>query len=137
MTRKRFVSAILMLLLFISAAAAAEAPTPATPTDLACLHEHTKTTVYFFDSPSYTPVNADSHRVYGPATVETVCLDCGEVLSSETVDSAEEIRSHSFKKGVCALCGYRLKKKTQEESRPTPPASTRSSPRRTAKRRGF
>ena len=115
MTRKRFASAILMLLLFIAAAAAAEAPTPATPTDLACLHEHTKTTIYFFDSPSYTPVNADSHKVYGPATVETVCLDCGEVLSSETVDSAEEIRSHSFKKGVCALCGYRLKKKTQEE----------------------
>ena len=90
------------------AAAAEEAgeKTPATPTDLGCLHVHTGTTVYFFDSPAYESISAVSHRVTGPAVVETVCLDCGEILSDETVNEASEVRPHSFKKGVCALCGY-------------------------------
>lgn len=79
---------------------------PATPTDLDCLHEHTVTTVYFFDSPAYESVSAVSHRVSGPAVVETVCKDCGQIISDETVNEAVEIRPHSFKKGVCALCGY-------------------------------
>ena len=106
MTRKPFAFAILMLLLFmlLSGAAGAEEPVPATPTDLECAHEHTKTTIYFFDSPVYVTINAESHRVTGPATIETVCLDCDEVLASETVDNAEEIRPHSMKRGVCALC---------------------------------
>ncbi len=98
---------ITLMLAAFSGAAGAEGTVPATPTDLSCLHEHTRTTIYFFDSPVYTPVDADTHRVYGPATVETVCKDCGEILSSETVDDAEEFRPHSMKKGVCALCGYR------------------------------
>ncbi len=108
MTRKLFAFAITVLMLAagISAAAGAEEAVPSTPTDLACPHEHTKTTIYFFDSPAYTPVDEESHRVSGPATVETVCLDCGETLSSETVKNAEEIRSHSMKNGSCALCGY-------------------------------
>lgn len=114
MTRKSLASAILMLLLFslLSGAAGAEEPAVATPTDLACSHEHTKTTIYFFDSPAYTSNGPDSHLVSGPATVKTVCLDCGETLSSETVSNAEEIRPHSMKKGACALCGYREKTKT-------------------------
>ena len=120
MMTKRIAFAIGLLLLFslCSGAAGAEEPVPATPTDLACLHEHTKTTIYFFDSPAYTPVDVESHQVSGPATIETVCLDCGELLSSETVDNAEEIRPHSMKKGACVLCGYRPKAKAPEE-RPT------------------
>ena len=120
MIRKNLAFAILLLLLsaFLSGAAGAEEPVPATPADLACAHEHTRTTVYFFDSPAYKPVNAESHRVSGPATVQTVCLDCGEVLSSETVSNAEETRPHSMKKGTCALCGYR-KKAGPSPERPT------------------
>ena len=108
MIRKSFVIAILLLLfILLSGTAGAEEPIPATPTDLVCTHGQTKTTIYFFDSPAYTSINAESHRVSGPATVETVCLDCGEVLSCETVENAEEIRPHSMKKGACVLCGYR------------------------------
>ena len=94
--------------------------TPATPTDLGCLHEHVVTTVYFFDSPAYESVSAVSHRVTGPAVVETVCRDCGEVLSDETVNNAEEIRPHSFKKGVCALCGYQQAARSSSVSQDAP-----------------
>ena len=111
MTRKSFVFAMLLLLLFclFSGTAGAEEPDLATPTDLDCTHEHTKTIIYFFDSPAYTSMNADTHRVSGPATVEVACEDCGLVLSSETVDNAEEIRPHRMKKGVCVLCGFKDK----------------------------
>ena len=105
MGRKTFIAAVLLLSLFVLAAAAEEA---ATPTDLTCSHEHTKVVLYFYDSPVYTPISAASHRVSGPATQKVVCLDCGEELSSEEVANAETVRPHSFKKGVCALCGYRL-----------------------------
>ena len=108
--RKIVAAAVLLLLLFaLPAAAPAEEPTPATPTDLECPHAHTRTTLYFFDTPNYTALSAASHRVTGPATAETECEDCGELLVSEVVDNAEEIRPHSMKNGVCALCGYRLK----------------------------
>ena len=102
-----FAMITLILAVAVSGSAGAERTDPATPTDLSCLHEHTRTTIYFFDSPVYTPIDAETHKVFGPATVETVCEDCGELLSAETVDNAEEIRPHSMKKGVCALCGYR------------------------------
>lgn len=117
MTRKTVAFAILLLLLsgLLSGAAGAEEPSAASPTDLDCTHEHTKTTIYFFDSPAYTPINAETHRVYGPAAVETVCLDCGEMLSSETVDNAEEIRTHIMRKDVCVLCGYRGKARAAEK----------------------
>ena len=98
-----------MLLFLLPLLAAAEEEGPATPTDLGCAHEHTAATIYFFDSPIYTCLSAASHRVTGPAVVEVVCQDCGETVSAETVDSAEEIRPHSMKNGVCALCGYRQK----------------------------
>ena len=101
--------AFVLLMLLLSAllcAAVAEEPAPATPTDLACLHENTKQTIFFFDSPAYSSVSTTSHKVYGPATIQTVCLDCGEVISTETVDYAEELRPHSMKRGQCALCGY-------------------------------
>lgn len=101
--------AFVLLMLLLSAmlyAAEAEEPAPATPTDLSCLHENTKQTIFFFDSPAYTSVSSTSHKVYGPATIQTICLDCGEVLSTETVDYAEELRPHSMKRGQCALCGY-------------------------------
>ena len=104
---------MLVILVFLLAvpvfSAGAEDPVPATPTDLTCNHTHTRTTIYFFDGPAYTSVSPTSHRVTGPAAVETVCEDCGEVLSYETVDMAEEIRPHSMKKGVCALCGFRVR----------------------------
>ena len=106
--RKGSLALLALLLLLLPVLTAAE-PEPATPTDLTCGHEHIRTTIYFFDSPVYMPVGEDAHRVSGPATVETVCLDCGEVLSSEIVSSAEEICPHSIKKGVCVLCGYRMK----------------------------
>ena len=110
MTRKMLAFAIGMLLLcagFCIACAEEEGKTPATPTDLSCLHEHTKTTIYFYDSPAYSALNANSHRVSGPAAVETVCEDCGAQLSYETVSYVEEVRPHTMKKGVCVLCGYR------------------------------
>ena len=111
MTRKNIAFAILLLLLAVlfSGAAGAEEPAPATSTDLDCAHPRTKTTIYFFDSPAYTSLNAENHRVYGPAEIETACADCGKVLASETVSNAEEIRRHVLKKGVCVLCGYRAK----------------------------
>lgn len=105
---------MLMLLMLFSGTAGAEEAFPATPTDLSCAHEHTRTTIYFFDSPVYTSVSPASHRVSGPAEIRTDCLDCGKTLSSRTADHAEEIRSHSMKKGVCALCGYREKRQAQE-----------------------
>ena len=116
--RRSFIFAVLTLLLLIlcTGTAGAEKPDPATPTDLACTHQHIKTTIYFFDSPTYTPVSSDSHKVSGRATVETVCTDCGVLLSSETVNNAEEIRAHSMKKGVCALCGFRQATRAEERS---------------------
>ena len=117
MTRRSWVLVALVLLftaLFYTAAAEGVSSAVATPTDLTCEHVNTRTTVYFFDGPAYTSVSSASHRVSGPATVEVVCLDCGEVLSSETVDMAEEIRPHSMKKGVCALCGFRSKARAAE-----------------------
>lgn len=119
MIRKSFVFVLAALLVccllsgFAAAEETQEDPVPATPTDLECAHEHTKTTIYFYDSPLYTPVSGLSHRVSGPATEETVCLDCGEVLSSRTVNNAEEIRSHRMKNGRCVLCGYQEKSKLQ------------------------
>lgn len=109
MTRKKLAIAILLLMLFslFSGAAGAEEPALATPTDLECTHEQTKTIIYFFDSPVYIPLGPDSHRVSGPATVEVTCVACGEVLSSEDVSNAEEIRSHRMKNGACVLCGYK------------------------------
>ena len=104
----------LMLSVVLASAAGAETMDPATPTDMTCMHAHDKTTIYFFDSPVYASVSPDYHRVSGPALVEKVCTDCGEILSSETVDKAEEIRPHSMKKGVCVLCGYREAARTEE-----------------------
>ena len=124
MFRKKSLYAILMLLLFtlLSGLAGAEEiqPVPATPTDLSCTHEHTKTTIYFFDSPSYTSLSAATHRVSGPGVVAKVCKDCGRVLSEERVDSAEEIRPHSMKKGVCALCGYRVQTGIWQDKKDAP-----------------
>ncbi|MBR3334649.1 MAG: hypothetical protein IKG23_10195 [Clostridia bacterium] len=108
MTRKSFVFTVLLLLVsLLSGTAGAEEPALATPTDLECAHEQTKTTIYFFDSPAYTSMGPDSHRVSGPATVETACAECGEILSSETVANAEEIRPHRMKNSTCVLCGYK------------------------------
>lgn len=123
MTRKIFATAILLLLLSIlfSGTAGAEEPALATPTDLECAHEQTKTTIYFFDSPAYTSLDAESHRVFGPATVEVTCAECGEVLSSENVSEAEEIRPHRMKNGVCVLCGYK-----EKGSQPAKPKETQA-----------
>jgi len=115
MKRKSFALAIAALLMFtlLYCPGGAEEE-PATPSDLVCEHERVKTTIYFFDSPSYVSVSSISHRVYGPGIVEQKCLDCGEVLSQETVSYAEEYRPHSKKNGVCALCGYREKSTVAE-----------------------
>lgn len=123
MTRKTIAFTVLLLLLsgLLSGTAGAEDPSVATPTDLDCLHEHTRTTIYFFDSPAYTPIDSETHKVVGPAIVETVCEDCGEVLSSESADSAEEICSHIIRNDRCLLCGYRGKaKETNQESADAP-----------------
>lgn len=119
MTRKLFAFAIMSLVLcVVYTCAAAEQKVPSTPTDLGCAHEHTKTTIYFFDSPAYEAMGEDSHKVSGPADIETVCLDCGEVISSRTTDNAEEIRSHSMKNGVCVLCGFHREVQAEPEDRP-------------------
>ena len=100
---------LVLLLLLITAAAAAEGtsgnPDLATPTDLTCAHENTKEYV-FYENPEYIRLDYYSHKVVGyDAVVRTVCLDCGEVLSEETRDQVEEIRSHVFRNGTCAMCG--------------------------------
>ena len=88
------------------------APTTATPTNLSCLHENRTTTTHFAEGAvlTYTPVDGDTHRVSGPAVTETVCLEesCGEVIEKTETDYAEEIRTHSFRDGVCSLCGYEM-----------------------------
>ena len=135
MKRKGFVTALLLAaLLAVSGLCAAE-EMPATPTDLAetdtepesgteptpvCAHENVSKVIYFFDSPSYTSLSAASHRVSGPGVVAVVCRDCGATLSEETVDNAEEIRPHSMKKGVCALCGYRAPTEAKQEKKDAP-----------------
>ena len=114
--KKTLAFALLMLMLSAFCyAAEAETMSIATPTDLACTHENTKEIVFFFDSPAYTSVSSTTHKVYGPATVQVVCLDCGEVLSDETVDYKEELRPHSMKRGQCALCGYSDKTWTKQD----------------------
>lgn len=120
MMKKFFAFTIFTLALSVAlfATAGAESAEPATPTDLGpvCAHEHTQTTIYFFDSPTYESINEETHRVSGAAEVETVCLDCGQVVSVRMVDSIEEIRPHSMKNGVCALCGFRHEYRTEAES---------------------
>ena len=84
-----------------------------TQTDL-CPHEHVRE-VFYFDHPTYRAINRYVHDVVGSAVVNVVCDDCGEVLSSETRDHAEEQREHTYnKKGVCRLCGY-----VRQEASPT------------------
>ena len=120
---KKSLAFALLMLMFCALYCVAEAEemNVATQTDLSCLHVNTKEIIFFFDSPAYTSVSATSHKVYGPATVQVVCLDCGEVLSEETVDYAEELRPHSMKKGQCALCGYREKNQMSQEERKDDP----------------
>ena len=70
-----------------------------------CAHEHT-VTAYYFDAPEYFPLDGEDHLVLGPAIVEVTCQDCGAVLSVTSESNAQETRSHVFRNGVCALCGY-------------------------------
>ena len=120
--KKSLAFALLMLLFStLYCVAGAEEMNVATQTDLSCLHVNTKETIFFFDSPAYTSVSATSHKVYGPATVQVVCLDCGEILSEKTEDYVEEFRPHSMKKGQCALCGYREKNKMSQEQQKDDP----------------
>ena len=70
-----------------------------------CLHEHTQT-AYYFDAPEYFPLDGEYHLVVGMAIVEVTCQDCGEILSVTQESNAQETRSHVFRNGVCALCGY-------------------------------
>ena len=100
---------LLVLLLVLFTAAAAEGISGnqdlATPTDLTCTHENTRE-YYFYENPVYVRMNNQEHKVVGnDAVVRTVCLDCGEILSEETRDQVEEIRSHIFRNGACAMCG--------------------------------
>ena len=116
--KKRVIAIILVMTLVwsslgdvfrgISFAALAEEPEPATPTDLTCLHENRKTTVYFLDGASYTPIDSDTHRISGRAMIETVCLEegCNKVIEKRELEYAEETRTHSIREGVCSLCGY-------------------------------
>ena len=122
MKLKLFAAVLLVLALTVPAGLGAAEEMPATPTDLApaCAHERVSTVIYFFDSPSYTSLSAATHRVSGPGVVAKVCKDCGRVLSEERVDSAEEIRPHSMKKGVCALCGYRVQTGIWQDKKDAP-----------------
>ena len=106
MMKKSLAFAMLMLLLtMLSGIAAAEETDPATPTDLTCPHANTKVIIYFYDSPAYSATGSRTHRVYGPASIVTVCQDCGQEIAREEGE-AEEYRPHTMKKGVCVLCGY-------------------------------
>lgn len=137
MKRKLIAAAILLLLLSALAGLCMAEETAATPTDLTeivpepdpelipepeiiCAHENVSTIIYFFDSPSYTSLSAATHKVAGPAVVAKVCRDCGAVLEEEPVDNIEEVRPHSMKKGVCALCGYRQETAAVQDKRDAP-----------------
>ena len=105
--KKSLAFAMLMLLLtMLSGIAAAEETDPATPTDLTCPHENTKEIIYFYDSPAYSATGSMTHRVYGPASVVTVCQDCGQEIARRESDIEQEYRPHTMKRGVCVLCGY-------------------------------
>lgn len=117
---RRFISAIVVLLLLASltVGVAEDATDLATPTDLECTHDSTRE-VFYFDNPSYASINDASHRVYGSARVEIVCNDCGEVISTENRGTAELIRSHAFKRGVCVLCGAKQPEPTEAPVEPS------------------
>ena len=118
--RRKLPAVLTALFLAVLLPALCAAEESATPTDLVCAHEQTVTTIYFFDSPSYTSLSPATHLVSGPAVVETVCRDCGATLSAETASSVEEVRPHSMKKGVCALCGYRQPTTVSHEKKDAP-----------------
>ena len=133
MKRKLIAAVILLLLLLALTGLGLAEETAATPTDLTetvpapdpepeifCAHENIGTIIYFFDSPSYTSLSAATHKVAGPAVVARVCRDCGAVLEEEPVDYIEEVRPHSMKKGVCALCGYRQETAAVQDKRDAP-----------------
>ena len=149
MIKKILTAAALLFALLVFAGPGTAEKMPATPTDLTegaaepeipeipevpgeeaemvtpvpepiCAHENVSQVIYFFDSPSYTSLSAATHKVAGPAVVAQVCMDCGAELSAETVDNIEEIRPHSMKKGVCALCGYRQKTAAVQDKRDAP-----------------
>ena len=142
MKRNWIAAAVLLLLLTALACLGAAEGIPATQTDLAetgpadimpgqeleptripepaCSHENVTTVIYFFDSPSYMSLSSVSHKVSGPGVVAEVCRDCGAVLKEEPVDNAEEIRPHSMKKGVCALCGYRAPTEAKHDKKDAP-----------------
>ena len=77
----------------------------ATSAQEACAHEHTEP-VYYFDAPEYLPLDGESHMVTGAAIVEVYCQDCGALVDVRQESNAQETRSHVFRNGVCALCGY-------------------------------
>ena len=137
MKRIFFAAAVLLLALTVLTGFCAAEDMPATPTDMTetetqpetdqdpeevpvCAHENVNTVIYFFDSPSYTSLSAASHRVSGPGVVAEICRDCGATLKEEAVDNAEEVRPHSMKKGVCALCGYRAQTEAKQDKKDAP-----------------
>ena len=77
----------------------------ATSAQEACAHEHTEP-VYYFDAPEYLPLDGESHMVTGAAIVEVYCQDCGALVDVRQESNAQETRSHVFRNGVCALCGF-------------------------------
>ena len=86
----------------------------ATSAQEACAHEHTEP-VYYFDAPEYLPLDGESHMVTGAAIVEVYCQDCGALVDVRQESNAQETRSHVFRNGVCALCGYDAAMFTEEE----------------------
>ena len=110
---------IFTILLSLIAFSAAMAEEPTTPTDLPCPHEHTEVLCYF-DNPNYSRIDDENHRVYGSAILDTVCEDCGELLYTDIRRDAEQTRAHSFKNGVCVLCGAR-QPETSNPDNPEPP----------------
>lgn len=127
---KRLIALLASLALAVlgCAAAFAEAPDTATPTDLepaepVCAHEHTSV-INYFSNPIYTRVNNQLHRVSGAATEVVVCKDCGETLSVTELTEAVEYRNHTFKKGVCALCGAAEPAREAESAGESAPAVT-------------
>ena len=86
----------------------------ATSAQEACAHEHTEP-VYYFDAPEYLPLDGESHMVTGAAIVEVYCRDCGALVDVRQESNAQETRSHVFRNGVCALCGYDAAMFTEEE----------------------
>ena len=75
-----------------------------------CTHAHTEEdSFYDWDNVELISFDADGHTcVMNWMVVQTICTDCGEVLSEKEVEveGEEETEPHDFMGDACTVCGY-------------------------------